>query len=415
MYVLSARDGEWMGFAATVPRVYTNKYTLEGFGRISKMKMNARRCWLMAGLAIGVLGNTTLAQVAPPPTQPAKEEPKYDPPAKKVAPAQPAAKPAAQPAKTTHKQDNRIATLPTSTPYPKLLSKDENGKIVRLTELPDILALRSNPTVGQKSVTAIMPVLFGRRARFERMVIDNLDLYWMATDGRIETMSLSDIKSLTQTSEMIKPLVGRTTLTQELQSRGILTRTQAGMNEHIVNEYKQGVTSEIQFEAEDPMSEVLKFVLEDSIHETSQAYRAMVAEISIQVGDLIKETGLTSSAAMAVAELQRPLSEDRDTQIADLAELDAALRKLDVEEGITLFTAMRNTRKNPDISPAIHTIDVMHDRKVDISDSKAMQGTITYPDGRVVNTKDAAAQHNEKLKKQTEELEKEKEGKASNP
>ncbi|MDF1870923.1 MAG: hypothetical protein P1U30_11070 [Phycisphaerales bacterium] len=379
------------------------------------MKMNARRCWLMAGLAIGVLGNTTLAQVAPPPTQPTKEEPKYVPPTKESAPAKPAAKPAMQQPATTHKQDNRIATLPTSTPYPKLLAKDENGKIIRLTELPDILALRSNPTVGQKSVTAIMPVLYGRRARFERMVIDNLDLYWMATDGRIETMSLSDIDNLTKTSEMIKPLVGRTTLSQELQSRGILTRTQAGMNEHIVNEYKQGVTAEIQFEAEDPMSEVLKFVLEDSIHETNQAYRAMVAELSIQVGDLIKELGFTSSAAMEVAQLQRPLNEDRDTQIAELAELDEALRKLDLEEGIALFTAMRNQRKNPDISPAIHTIDVMHDRKVDISDSKAMQGTITYPDGRVVNTSEAAAQHNEKLKKEAEELEKQKEGKTSQP
>jgi len=377
------------------------------------MKLNARQCWLMAGLAMGVMGSSVVAQVAPPPTQPAKEETKYEAPEKKAAPAQPETKPAAQPTQpqranpaTNNQSGHQTASLPTNTPYPKLLAKDENGKIVRLIELPDILALRSNPTVGQKSVKAIMPVLFGRRARFERMVIDNLDLYWMATDGRVDTMNLNDIKNMTEIAEMIKPLVGRTTLSQELQNRGILSRTQGGMNEHIVNEYKQAVTAEIQFDSEDPLSEVMRFVLQDSIHETEQAYRAMVAEISTKVAVLVEEIGLTSSAAMEVAKLQRPLHEDKETQRANLAELDYALRGLDIEEGISLFTAMRNHRKSPDISPAVHTINVMHDRKVDISDSDTMEGVITYPDGRTVNTGEARKANDEKIKKETEEFNK---------
>ncbi len=384
------------------------------------MNLNARRCWLVAGLAVGVMGSSALAQVAPPPTEPVKEEPKYEAPAKVAAPAEPAAKPkpAIQPQvqrPAPSNQGTKLQNLPTSTPYPKLLAKDENGKIIRLTELPDILALRSNPTIGEKSVDAIMPVLYGRRARFERLLIDNLDLYWMVTDGRLETMNLEDIKNMTEIAEMIKPLVGRTTLSQELRNRGILTRTQSGMNEHIVNEYKQAVTTEIQFEAEDPLSEVMRFVLQDSIHETQQAYRAMVAEMSTKVGDLVKSAGLNSSAAMELAKLQRPLNKDKKSQQAELAELNQALRNLSLEEGIALFTEMRNQRKNPDISPAIHRINVMHDRKVDISDSDAMEGTIKYSDGRVIDTKKASEAYDAKLRKEKEALEKAKEGKNTNP
>jgi hypothetical protein len=384
------------------------------------MKLNARQVWLIAGLSMGMLGSSALAQVAPPPTQPKKEEPAAQPQAgepqsQSNEAATTEAQPANRPARTHTPGPNQTGTenLPTSTPYPKLLAKDENGKIIRLTELPDILALRSNPTVGQRSVTAIMPVLYGRRARFERLVIDNLDLYWMVTDGRLETMDLNDIKNMSEIAEMIKPLVGRTTLSQELRNRGILTRTQAGMNEYIVNEYKQGITTEIQFESEEPLSEIMRFILQDSIHETTQAYRAMLAELSFQVGHLVKESELSSSAAIALAELEAPLSEDKAEQQAHLAQLDEAFRALSLEEGIELLTAMRNKRKNPDISPAINEINVMHDRKVDMSEKEGyFEGEIRYKDGRVVKTKDTKAAQDEKLQKTTEELEKTKEGKS---
>ncbi|MFK7758386.1 MAG: hypothetical protein AB8C13_00385 [Phycisphaerales bacterium] len=351
------------------------------------MKLDARRTnrtsyrtLLIAGLAIGTLGSSAMAQPVPQNAQPQRGV-------------------------------DRVESLPTTTPYPKLISKDENGKVVRLSELPDILALRSNPTIGQKSVQAIMPVLYGRRARFERITIDNLDLYWLATDGRVDTMDLQDIQNMASIAEMIKPLVGRTTLSQELRNRGILTRTQAGMNEHIVNEYKQAVTNEIQFDAEDPLSEIMRFVLEDSIHETRQAYRAMIAELTSQVGDLIGELGFTSTAAMELAKLQSPLETEPEVQLEQQRAMNAAIRKLSVDEGIELLTLMRTKRKNPDISPAVKVVNVMHSRKVDISDKDTMQGFITTKDGRVIDTRKNREANNEKLRKQQEELEAQKEGK----
>lgn len=377
------------------------------------MKFNAQQYCLLAGLALSVTGSSALAQVAPPPTQPTKEQPKYEPAEKPVAP-QPTAqhtKPAIN--KPTSPASASGTSLPTNTPYPRLARKDENGKIIRLVELPDILALRSNPTVGPKSAEAIMPILYGRRARFERILVENLDLYWMVTDGRLDDLNLGNMKELAQITEMIKPLVGITSLSKELLNRGILTRTQGGMNEHIVNEYKQAITTEIQFESDEPMGQIMQFILNDSIHETTQAYKAMIAEASPKIAGIIKELELTSPNAIALAQLQRPLNEDRETQHKELAEFDAAFRLLSYEEGIEVLTAMRNLRKNPDFSPMIKELNVLHSRKLDISDSDAMQGTITYADGREYNTKELRDAHNAKLQKETDELNQNKSGKSN--
>ena len=61
------------------------------------MKFNARQYWLVTGLAMGIVTSGATAQVAPPPTEPAKEEPKYEAP-ERTAPA--AAQPQQRPATT---------------------------------------------------------------------------------------------------------------------------------------------------------------------------------------------------------------------------------------------------------------------------------------------------------------------------
>ncbi len=382
------------------------------------MKFDVRHCLLVAGLSVGVMGSSAMAQVAPPPTKPAKEEVKYEAPEKKAAPepaAQPAEQPAEQPANQPANQpklgtkidsnssaSSAAGSLPINTPYPKLAQRGPDGKIIRLVELPDILAMRSNPTIGQKSMKAIMPIIFGRRARFEYLVMDNLDLYWMVTDGRLDEISFDNMGELATLTEMIKPLVGRTTLSQELQNRGILTRVQGGMNEYIVNEYKQAVTEEIQFNYDDPMGEVLRFILLDSIHETKMAYNAMIAELSSQIGTIVTELGLTSEAALNLAKIQRPLNTDVDGQQSELAEFDALFRQLSYEDAVQILTAMRNHRKHADRSPAIGPINVMHALKIDISDKDSLHGTINYPSGRVVNTKEAAEEYDKRIEKEKE-------------
>jgi hypothetical protein len=368
------------------------------------MKLDTRTIAALAGLVMSIGATPALAQVAPPPSEkPAEETPAAEPAPETQ--AQPETRPVNQPRVTSRPAG--VKQLNTDVPYPKLASKGEDGKIIRLAELPGIVALKANPNVGESAVDRIMPILYGRRARFEHLVIQNLDLYWLATDGRLESVSLSDVNELAQLAELIKPLVGKSTLSQELQNRGILSRTQAEMNSHIVNEYKQAITTEIQFNAEDPMSEVMRFVLQDSIHEASIAYNAMMAEASTNTKAIVERAGLSSPAAKQLASLEKPLAEDPATQHAQLDRFDQAFRDLSIDEGIAFLRAMRSLREVPDLSPMVQRIDVSRPGKVDVTGTDAFEGNITTRDGRVISTKEARerAQENQ-AKKQAEYEEK---------
>lgn len=309
------------------------------------------RLGLVLGLACGVAS----AQVAPPPPAEAEPQPVYTPPA-----AQPEApKPAAQPARNNA---TKLQELPTNIPYPKLAQIGEDGKVIRLKDLPEVLALRANPTIGDQSVDEIMPVMHGRRARFEMLVIENLDLYWALSAGEIDNLNMSDLKEMSRVAEMIKPLVGKTTLSEELMNRGILTRVQGGMNEHIVREYKQAISDEIQAqEGQDGLAEFMRFILHDSIQEVGLAYLGMMAEGKEKAAVVIEKTGVKNDA---VAALAGELSADVTEAEAQIYAFDAAFRTLSLDDAVKFLTALRETRENPNMSPTIKRVVVTHDRKV---------------------------------------------------
>jgi hypothetical protein len=320
-----------------------------------------------SGLAIGLLSTSTLAQVAPPPTKEAKE------PAKTVPAATPAqtAQPTAAPKPRNNPSEMKVGQLPTNIPYPKLATKGEDGRIIRLKELPDILALRANPTVGPASVEKIMPVLYGRRARFEMLTINSLDLYWELTGGAIDNLSMGDLKGLTRIGDMVKPLVGKTSLSEELTNRGILSRVQGGMNKHITQEYKKAVGDEIQvLEGDNSLDSFMKFVLNDSIHESKLAYQALLAELIPQVDKVAAKAGVNSSAVNALRGAQAPITGEPLQIEAQINAFDKLFRQLNVNEAIAMLSAMREMRENPNVSPFIKEIDVMHSRKSILENNK---------------------------------------------
>lgn len=320
-------------------------------------------------LLIGLAGVPASAQVAPPP--PAKEDKpaEYTP---RSTPQRPAARPAEPQQRPQAEPSQRINSIPTNIPYPKLAQIGDDGRIIRLKELPDILALRANPTVGPKSVDAIMPVVYGRRARFEMLVIDNLDLLWELRDGAIDNVDMNNLSDLAELTEMIKPLVGRTTLSEELTNRGILSRMQGEMNEHIVREYKQAISEEIQAQqGVDGMMDFMRFILHDSIHEANNAYYAMMVELNVVAPALVEKLGLegTELASLEQGGGGEDGEEDGNERDARVEATDKALRSLGVDRAIEVLNAMRDMRENPNVSPTVVRIDVLHDRKSDASDS----------------------------------------------
>ena len=325
---------------------------------------------IACGLAMSVFAAASTAQVAPPPTGPEKEKPTYQPEPK---PQQPAARPAAQPdtqpqpqqgMQARRRNPNSAQDLPTDVPYPKLARPGPDGRILRLRQLPDIAALRSNPTVGPATVEHIMPVVYSRRHKMETAVIENLDLYWALSGGMIENMDMSDINEMGRAADMMKPLVPQVTLSQDLINRNILSRVQGGMNKHIVQEYKREITDEIQvLDGENGLQEVMRFVLEDSLHEAKLAYQGLLVELIGNVKEIVDKAGLESSEAKALAEMQQEPGTNPAEQLEQIWALDEAFRKLSYDEGTKLLNTLRSTRKFENIAPTISTIDVMHERK----------------------------------------------------
>lgn len=332
------------------------------------MNRHQHKLLIACGLAMSVFAAPSLAQVAPPPTEPAKEQPTYSPAPKAKPAPQPEARPAepqAQEGMQVRKRNpNDSEDLPTNVPYPKLAQPGPDGRILRLRQLPDILALRSNPNVGPAAVERIMPLIYLRRYKMETSVIDNLDLYWELTGGMIENLNMSDINEMGRAADMIKPLVPEVTLSQDLLNRNILTRVQGGMNKYIVREYKKAITDEIQvLDGDQGISEVMRFVLDDSLQEARLAYEGMLVELMGQTGAIVEKAGIESSEAKALVELESKPSADPEEQFGQIKAFDEAFRKLSYDDAMQIFTAMRSEREFENIAPTITTINVLHERK----------------------------------------------------
>lgn len=358
---------------------------------------------ITSGLALGIASAPSLAQVAPPPTKPAQEQPVYTPPAKPA--PKPAVKPTAPQPKTGISGGKRgtgdIPQLPTNVPYPKLAQQGPDGRILRLRQLPDIAALRSNHTIGPMSAEKIMPIVYARRYRLELMVIDNLDLYWELTGGLIENFDMSNITEMGRTAEMLKPLVPETTLSQQLLNQGILTRVQGGMNQHIVREYKKAITDEIQvLDGENGLEEVMRFVLDDSIHEARIAYLGLLAEGISKIAGLVEKAGATSETAQTLAAIEKPLSDNPEQQFIDITEFDEAFRALPLDEAMNILQTMREQRKFPEISPTVGKINVLHAGKT-IMKGDGFGANITLPNGKTVTSQEI--QENQRAKEAAQE------------
>lgn len=359
------------------------------------MNIKINTVLVTCGLALSMAATPTLAQVAPPPTKPASKQPAYTPPpsAPSAAP-KPAAKPASQPKNTISggkRGEGNIPDLPIDVPYPKLAQIGPNGRIIKLRQLPDIAAMRSNPNIGPKTVEKIMVIVYARRNQMELKLIDNLDLYWELTGGLIDNLDMSNINQMGRTAEMLKPLVNEATLSQDLLNRGLLTRVQGGMNQYIVREYKKAITDEIQvLDGDSGLQEVMRFVLDDSVHEARIAYKGLLAEAINKIGSLVESTGASSPEAQALTAFEKELTKEPGQQFEDINEFDVAFRKLSFDEATSIFLAMREGRKFSEVSPTVQTINVLHDRKT-VMKGKGFGTIVTDSSGRVVKSTEIEA------------------------
>jgi hypothetical protein len=202
--------------------------------------MTKRPIFSHACAAIALLAGSTLAlaQVVTPPPGEAPRFEDHIPKAPPPAPMPP--RPQMPQVESLNRKPAKPQVKLPDLPYEKLLKHDDKGQAIPLSEPPDLAALKRNPLVTPSDLEKIQTVLKDRRAAFERIVIDNLDLVENIEGGIFETIDLADGKgfnTLLNTSKPLREPSAPKPVHEELREKGLFTPEQAAFNEKISKEY----------------------------------------------------------------------------------------------------------------------------------------------------------------------------------
>ncbi|MBX3364721.1 MAG: hypothetical protein KF866_08155 [Phycisphaeraceae bacterium] len=184
--------------------------------------------------------------------------------------------------------------------YESLVELDDGGRIVELTEWPDLAAIRRNPMLDRRTLALALEVASERQARMQEIVLDHLDVLAEIDAGKIENTGLLDRDGMREIRDAIRPFQSQGRLTNELQTRGILTPVQARFNLTIAREYEEAVRRE-KLGDPPPMDQMVYFTMRQGISEALLTYEALLWTAA-RHGELIsREAGLGPKAAQQLA------------------------------------------------------------------------------------------------------------------
>lgn len=320
------------------------------------------RTLLIAITAAGTALTPAFAQVAPPPPPPTTPEPEFvPPPMQPPRPAQP------REFDTRRGGTPRVATGLPDIPHPGLwefcgTQDPAIEPVCRFDVNLHYAALRPNPTISSGMAPKIQEVIVARRARFELVVIEHLDETLDVDRGLVESVSISDPTALAELLERVKPLTPPTNLTQELQARGVLTKTQADFNNKIIGDYQRAYGEYLRRTSpEDSTDRFMRSMFDDSMVEAIQAYEGMLHESRVNIDRILEKVrGIDAETRRSLLALKIDSLEDMPPdQIKDSAEeIKLAWRTLSMEQKQQYLRATRSIRADEN-RPIVPTINVM--------------------------------------------------------
>lgn len=317
---------------------------------------------LSSALALVCATGGVTAQVAPPPPVSEPKEEFVPPPMPRPRPA-----PTREPARPTGPQ---VTSALPDIPHPPLWSfcGTEDPKvdgICRFAMNLHFAALRPNPTISPGMIPKIQQVIVARRSRFEELVIENLDIAQDIDGGLIASVKISEPESLKDLLDRVKPLTAPTSLTVELENRGILSNTQARFNNKIIGEYQRAYGEYLrEAHPENSTDMFMQSMFDDSMIEAMQAYNGMLHESRGAMDKVLaKIDGVPAETAAALRGLALDSIEIDPELITESAEkVKLAWRPLDQETKKAFLSAVREIRENP-LVPPVPVINVEHPGK----------------------------------------------------
>ncbi len=190
-------------------------------------------------------------------------------------------------------------------PYESLVKKD-GDKLILLKKPVDQAALEVNPTIKDDATKAkIAEYLADRRARFENVIIENVDLAEKLYNGAMDTIDFTDRKQIGEFNSMVKPLtppVAPANLGAELTKRGILTDVQKRFNDKIAKEYNDARNKALRegnVAGEDKNTNaknIIRIYMQQVIEEQMMIYENLMVEASKNLSKTLPQIGLDTQA-----------------------------------------------------------------------------------------------------------------------
>lgn len=267
-------------------------------------------------IAFFALGATTaLAQLVTPPTSaPAATEP-YKIPDRPPAPppAPPMDVKGAPDFQPPIPQPKPVEALPNE-PYESLVKKD-GEKLILLKKPVDQAALDVNPLIKDEATkTKVKEYLADRRARYENVIIENVDLAEKLYNGAMDNIDFTDRKQIGEFNSMVKPLtppVAPANLGSELTKRGVLTDLQKRFNDKIAKEYNDARNKAMRDgniaggDKNANAKNIIRIYMQQVVEEQMMIYEDLMVETSKNLSKTLPQIGLdTQGSAKAMDALK---------------------------------------------------------------------------------------------------------------
>jgi hypothetical protein len=215
------------------------------------------------------------------------------------------------------------------------LGKGPDGKVTPLIEPAEYAALRVNPMLKPEDIRTFGKYMDDRRATFERIVADNLDLVETIEGGIFETLDLSDNKAFTKLLDVAHPLrapAAPKALIDELLDRQLVDPTQAEFNRKIVREYHMALVPQAKPDADthekgQVARRSMALLYKQGLEEPLFVHRQLLLEASGKLDKIVPTLGLDAAATAkvnAVVATIKPNTGD-DARLAAMAELNKDL------------------------------------------------------------------------------------------
>jgi hypothetical protein len=232
--------------------------------------------------------------------------------------------------------------------FESLVERNADGSLRRITdETVEEAALRRNTRIRTEEQRAqIESYLAERRARLEKVVIENLDLLARVDDGELDAINFANRDETARARAIVEPLYVKPSAVMELKARGVIDDLTARFNtQTIEREYRAALLEEERARAgDDPTAQakvMFRALMRQGYDEAMVTRRRLLLEAADRIEAVSRGLSGESAAALASARAKLAGVSDRDAQYRIMLD---TLRSLPVEQQKQLLRRVIESR-----------------------------------------------------------------------